>query len=153
MIGTDILACRAGTSALELVANSWKNASRFSETRKALDLIERFERPVYHSGIDFSEKTLNTIKEGVKSQDIKGFVDHAVNRAIYRGVKPKEILDAIKNPLKVNPIKIDHLGRPSQRLIGKSAEVVINPETKRILSVNPTSTKKSEKLLNSLNKQ
>jgi len=71
MIGTDILACRAGTSALELVANSWKNASRFSETRKALDLIERFERPVYHSGIGFSEKPLSNLKEKHISETIE----------------------------------------------------------------------------------
>ncbi|WP_158307238.1 hypothetical protein [Simkania negevensis] len=112
-----------------------------------MQTIDFLERPVYRSGITFSEKSLKSIQEGVKQQEIKGFVDHAVNRAIFREVKPKEILDAIKNPLKVNPIKIDHLGRPSQRFIGKSAEVVINPETKKILSVNPTSTKKAEKLL------
>jgi len=70
MIGTDILACRAGTSAVEFVANSWKNASRFSETRKALDLIERFERPVYHSGLGFSEKSGRKLAEKVSNKKI-----------------------------------------------------------------------------------
>lgn len=69
-IGTDILACRAGTSAVELVANSWKNASRFSETRKALDLIESFERPVYRSGIGFSEKNGIKFAENVSNKKI-----------------------------------------------------------------------------------
>lgn len=41
----------------------------------------------------------------------------------------------------------DELGRKSQRFIGKSAEVVVNPETAKIISVNPTSTKKSAKLI------
>ena len=61
------------------------------------------------------------------------------------------ILDAISSPLKVEEVKIDKLGRPSQRLIGQKAEVVINPETQQIVSVNPTSTKKLEKLNNDLN--
>lgn len=57
-----------------------------------------------------------------------------------------EELDALKNPLKINEIKIDHLGRPSQRFIGKNAEIVVNSQTKQVLSVNPTSKKKAEKL-------
>ncbi|MEX0961246.1 MAG: hypothetical protein WDZ28_00095 [Simkaniaceae bacterium] len=35
-------------------------------------------------------------------------------------------------------------------IIGKKAEVVLNPETGGIVSVNPTSTKKAEKLINEL---
>jgi RHS repeat-associated protein len=81
---------------------------------------------------------------------VKGFAGHAVIRAIQRGVKPKAILDALKNPLKVGEIVIDNLGRASQRLIGRSAEVVINPETGRIISVNPTSSSKATKLLKQL---
>jgi len=81
---------------------------------------------------------------------VKGFAGHAVIRAIQRGVKPKAILDALKNPLKIGEIVIDDLGRASQRLIGRSAEVVINPETGRIISVNPTSSSKATKLLKQL---
>jgi len=81
---------------------------------------------------------------------VQGFTIHAVNRAIDRGVSPKAILDALKNPLKRTEIKIDHLGRPSQRLIGQEAEVVINPNTKKIVSVNPTSSRKAEKLMRGL---
>jgi hypothetical protein len=55
-------------------------------------------------------------------------------------------LDALKNPLLVKPVKVDSLGRPSQRYIGGKAEVAVNPETGRIVSVNPTSTKKAERL-------
>ncbi|WP_231919501.1 hypothetical protein [Simkania negevensis] len=53
----DILDCRAGTSAVELVTNSWKSASRFSETRKALELIERYDQPVYRSGFNFEKSS------------------------------------------------------------------------------------------------
>lgn len=42
------------------------------------------------------------------------------------------------------------MGRASQRLIGRSAEVVINPQTGRIISVNPTSSAKAAKLIKQL---
>ncbi|MCI0382229.1 MAG: hypothetical protein L0207_04160 [Chlamydiae bacterium] len=83
------------------------------------------------------------------SQNIK-LTEHALQRAIERGVSKEAILDAIEAPLKIEEIKIDRLGRPSQRFIGKKAEVVLNPETQQIVSVNPTSTKKAEKLIDEL---
>lgn len=76
------------------------------------------------------------------------FTNHALKRAIERGVTKEAIYDAIQAPLKIEPVKIDHLGRPSQRFIGQYAEVAINPETQGIVSVNPTSAKKAEKLIN-----
>jgi hypothetical protein len=78
---------------------------------------------------------------------INGFIGHAVERAIERGVSPSSMLDALKNPLKIGEVVFDNLGRPSQRLIGRSSEVVINPLTGRIISVNPTSSKKAARLL------
>ena len=38
-----------------------------------------------------------------------------------------DILDALKNPLKIKDIKIDEIGRQSQRFIGENADVVVNP--------------------------
>jgi RHS repeat-associated protein len=81
---------------------------------------------------------------------ITGFTEHGINQIIERGIKPTSILDAIKNPLQIRSIVIDELGRPSQRFIGREAEVVINPETGRVISVNPTSTEKVERLLRQL---
>lgn len=49
--------------------------------------------------------------------------------------------------MKINPIKFDELGRPSQRLIGKLAEVVLNPSTGKIISLNPTSASKAARLM------
>jgi len=83
------------------------------------------------------------------AQDIN-FTNHALKRAIERGVSRKSILDTFTSPLKIEEVKIDNLGRPSQRMIGQKAEVVINPETQQIISVNPTSTKKFEKLNNEI---
>ncbi len=90
------------------------------------------------------EKT--TIKT-VVGTEIKGFTKHGVERAIERGVKPAAIHDAIKNPLKVGEIVTDKAGRQSQRYVGKTAETVVNPQTGKIISVNPTSTKKAEALI------
>lgn len=91
-------------------------------------------------------------KNGIK---IKGFTGHGVDRAIgdgfkRAGVSPQSILDAMKNPLKINDVVTDSIGRQSQRFIGRSAEVVVNPETGKIISVNPTSSSKSAKLLREL---
>lgn len=44
----------------------------------------------------------------------------------------------------------DNLGRQSQRFIGKTAEVVVNPTTGKIISINPTSSSKAAKLLEQL---
>ncbi len=81
---------------------------------------------------------------------IVGFVQHAIDRIIGRGVSPSSILDALKRPLKTYPIRIDNLGRPSRRIVGRSAELVVNPETGMVLSVNPTSTKTRIRLLREL---
>jgi len=71
---------------------------------------------------------------------------HSLNQKINRQVKRADELDAIRNPLKTTDVKIDSQGRPSQRLIGEKATVAINPETNKIVSVNPTSSKLAEKL-------
>ena len=71
---------------------------------------------------------------------------HSTHQKINRGVASKSINDALKNPLQKNPVKTDNLGRPSQRYIGEKAEVAVNPSTNKIVSVNPTSKRKAEKL-------
>lgn len=82
-----------------------------------------------------------------------GFTKHGINQAISRDVAPNEILDALKKPLKIKEMKIDTLGRPSQRYIGQHAEVVINPSTKKVVSVNPTSTQKAKKIIEDVGHQ
>ena len=94
---------------------------------------------------------------GGASVRVNGFTSHGVNRAIgngadRKGVPPASIRDTLKKPLKINEVKTDHLGRPSQRIIGKESEVVINPNSGKIISVNPTSSKKANKLINQMDK-
>lgn len=91
-------------------------------------------------------------REGIPT--IEGFTKHGLNRAIgdpsRLGVKPNAILDAIRNPIKVGNIVTDQLGRQSQRFVGRLGEVVINPQTGKIISVNPTSTLKVARILRQL---
>jgi hypothetical protein len=107
--------------------------------------------------VEITKEGINTVKKGIKTAnglEINGFVEHGLNRAIgdveRAGVKSNAILDALKNPLKINNVVIDQIGRESQRFIGQLGEVVVNPQTGKIVSVNPTSTSKAVKLLKQL---
>jgi len=84
--------------------------------------------------------------EGRKTSEGIGYTKHGLNQRINREVPTADVLDALRDPLKVNEVKIDSLGRPSQRTVGTGAEVVRNLETGNIVSVNKTSTKKAERL-------
>lgn len=71
---------------------------------------------------------------------------------LERGVNSGAVLDALKNPLKIGRVVIDQLGRQSQRFIGRYCEVVVNPETGKIVSINPTSSAKAARLLKQIEK-
>lgn len=57
------------------------------------------------------------------------FSKHMEERASERKVSVNDIKDALINPLYIDEIKIDSLGRPSQRFIGEKATVNVNPQT------------------------
>jgi RHS repeat-associated protein len=79
---------------------------------------------------------------------IKGLTEHGVDRAIgdgapgvagaRAGTRPEAILDALKNPESIKS-GVDSQGRPFQVFTGQNARVVVNPESGKIVSVNPTS--------------
>ena len=94
---------------------------------------------------DVLRNPLNTQSRNLKDI-IDGFTYHGVSRVIDRSAKPKDILDALLSPLQTHAVRRDYLGRSSQRLIGKKVEVVINPQSRKIISVNPTSTRKRKSL-------
>ena len=152
MIGTDILACRAGTSALELVANSWKNASRFSETRKALDLIERFERPVYHSGVNFTRssksvnlpslKKMNIDMEHILGGHMEGSskIIQGANKTLFpqnlnKDQIKKMIEEAYKNGKKMKTRAGNILVEGNSQ--GEKIHMWVNPKTKTIETAYP----------------
>ena len=66
--------------------------------------------------------------------EITGISRHAVDRAVSRGVTGKSALDALQNPVAIGKIRIDDHGQQSQQIFGRSAAVVVNPETGNIIS-------------------
>lgn len=74
--------------------------------------------------------------------------DHASDQASKRKVSSKEIIDALSNPLMIKDRNADQKGRRSQRYIGKSATVNINPDTGVITTVWPTGTSVKRRYLN-----
>jgi RHS repeat-associated protein len=74
---------------------------------------------------------------------ITGFTGHGIERVIgdtanRAGTKPQAILDALKNPQKIVG-GVDQQGRPFQIFTGGDARVVVNPQTGKVISVNPLS--------------
>lgn len=72
---------------------------------------------------------------------------HLIERAAKREITLESIYDALNNPLKISEIVYDELGRASQKLIGKEVTVVINPNTKNVITVYRTSSKRLKKLI------
>ncbi|SEN18636.1 hypothetical protein SAMN02800694_3033 [Luteibacter sp. UNCMF331Sha3.1] len=68
-------------------------------------------------------------------------------RSVERSVKPASIVDTIRNPLKVTDVKYGAAGRPSIKAIGAKATVTINPDTGKIVTVNPTRSKLANRLI------
>jgi hypothetical protein len=74
---------------------------------------------------------------------ITGLMKHGIHRVIgdtaeRAGTRPQAILDALKNPKKILG-GVDSQGRPFQIFTGADARVVVNPQTGKIVSVNPLS--------------
>ncbi|GEM_PF-3940526 len=73
---------------------------------------------------------------------ISGFTKHGVDRAIgdmaeRAGTKPDAILDALKNPVRIQS-GVNPKG-PFEVFTGQNARVIVNPASGKIISVNPLS--------------
>jgi hypothetical protein len=66
---------------------------------------------------------------------------HAGARMLGRGVPMWQVQNALNSPLRVDPIRIDPVGRMSQRYIGRYATIVVNPDTGKWITAWPTSSK------------
>lgn len=81
---------------------------------------------------------------------ITGKSDHFIARTIgsveqrRNGVSVAEALDTITHPERVDPIRINENGK-SQRFIGKTAAVTINPDTGTLIQSNPIHKSKKAK--------
>lgn len=96
------------------------------------------------TGIVNKSLTKIATKNGILVRSIS---DHAANQAAQRKVSAKDIVDALKNSLYINDVIIDDSGRKSQRFIGYSATVNVNPDTGVIATVWKTGTRKRNKYL------
>lgn len=95
------------------------------------DVLRRdYNREKYY-GKSVDKDTKNVIIELTTSNGIKvtKFSNHMNERATERKVTVEDIREALMHPLHVADIKIDDLGRPSQRFIGEKVTVNVNPET------------------------
>lgn len=63
-----------------------------------------------------------------------------------RGVDVSELKDILNNPLKINEVKVDELGRSSFKVIGEKGTLAINPENGMITTTHKTHTKLVKKL-------
>ncbi|MGL4426378.1 MAG: hypothetical protein ACRCUQ_01290, partial [Alphaproteobacteria bacterium] len=131
----------AKRAAKEVQKESAKRGAKEITQKSAKGVAKELQKPQKTIG----KREGKVVKESKKSS-IKT-TQHGVSRKIERQIRSIDEIDAMKNPLKIGEIKIDSFGRPSQRYIGKNAEVVINPQNRKIISVNPTSSVKREKLL------
>lgn len=76
---------------------------------------------------------------------VKSITAHTVDRAIQRGVPIEKIADALTSPVHIDKIKTDSRGRHSQRFVGQSATVNINPDTGTVVTVWRTGSREIKK--------
>ena len=80
----------------------------------------------------FSDKIKTTAANGL---EVKKASIHTLERAEERGVYASGIVDALNNPLHVGEVVTDEKGRKSQRFIGESTTVNVNPDTGVVTTV------------------
>ena len=83
-----------------------------------------------------------TTQNGIKVSEI---TEHAYRQATKRGVSLAGIGEALTAPLHIGSVELDDLGRPSQRFIGNSATVALNPNTGVIPTVWHTGSRYRKK--------
>lgn len=66
---------------------------------------------------------------------------HAKERMSERGVTQEQIDDAMANPLHREQIKTDSLGKRSQKVTGREAMAVVNPDTGVIITTYRTKSR------------
>ena len=86
-----------------------------------------------------------TTKNGTK---VTRFSEHAYKQSKLpeRKVEYGSIVNALRNPLRIKPVRYNDQGEPSQQFIGKKATVAVNPDNGVITTVWPTHSKLAEKL-------
>ncbi len=76
-----------------------------------------------------------------------GTLDDPKKHEIRRGVDIDDIVDALKNPLKVADPISDRSGNRSQKYIGLRATISVNPDTGSLIQCNPTKAQLAKGLI------
>src|SRR5699024_224457 len=77
-------------------------------------------------------------KIGIKQSKKITKTRHSRIRQNQRKITDKDINTALDNPIHKEPITMDNLGRKSQKVIGEFTTVVINPDTKVVITTYDT---------------
>lgn len=72
---------------------------------------------------------------------------HSRIRQNQREITDKDINFALDNPIHKEPIEVDSLGRKSQKVIGELTTVIINPDTKVIITTYDTKERIKKKYI------
>ena len=139
------------SATLEAVARKLKDLGNLKQEEVFEMLGKEWGRAVMSVGATEISEAVSTAQtvgrgSGIIAQNgtkITGFTEHGIERVLGDGAKragtrPEAILDALKNPKKIVS-GVDSEGRPFQVFTGKNARVVVNPETGKVISVNPLS--------------
>lgn len=70
---------------------------------------------------------------------------HAKDQMAARGVTDKQVADAYAKPLHIGETRYNARGEPSRQYIGKDATIAVNPDTGKVVTVWPTSSKRAKK--------
>ena len=130
--------------------NEWNNIKTFMDSVKSGRIATGSTLNQWNAlKKEVNKKILGIVTpNGIKISESS---NHLIERIIGDGNKRKgvpvdDIHNALMEPLDIKDIKIDSLGRKSQKFIGGKATVSINPDTGNIIQTNPTSTKLAERL-------
>ena len=89
-----------------------------------------------------------TTKNNVKVSSISGHALDQIETRDDRKVSAKDVMNALKDPLKIGSVKFDEYGQPSIRYTGEFATVNVNPQNGVITTLWKTGSKKAAKLKN-----
>jgi hypothetical protein len=84
-------------------------------------------------------------KDGVLLDTVSKHAFERIEQGNDRKVSAKEVVDALKNPLYIDKIRIDSEGQKSKRYIGKAATVNVNPDTGLVITLWRTGERKLKK--------
>lgn len=141
----------AGTCDLDTAKAYRKKVRQAQQELKAFinansEVLRRdYSREKVYGGLTEKEKDDKIELTTSNGIGVTKFSKHMEKRASERKVSVNDIKDALINPLYIDEIKIDSLGRPSQRFIGEKATVNVNPQTGTIATIWKTGKNKINK--------